>query len=343
MERFGQEYTANIATFGRLQTKAVIKDVAKAMGIPFEEVNAFTKLLPSGPGASISVEEVVEMPETQYFVNKYPQLFKYAANLEGSPRHVSQHAAGMVVSPPEHPIWTLIPIQKGKEVVDGVAGYLTQLEKGAVEQLGLVKFDLLGLKNITELYEQFEMVKEIYGVDLNFNNIPLDDKKTWDLISSGHTLGVFQFASQLAVNVVTKIKPRNIEELSAANAFIRPGASGLEEYIAAKLDPNKRRKLHPNLDPILESTYGAIVYQEQIMGLIAEVQGIDFGEADQYRRLLEKAHKPENVEKVAKWKEEFIENGLKRGYDKKLIDLLVELIIENSGYGFNKSHMISVA
>ncbi|AEO93590.1 DNA polymerase [Bacillus phage G] len=137
MERFGQEHTANIATFGRLQTKAVIKDIGKAMNIPFEEVNAFTKLLPSGPGASIHIHEVVDMPEAQFFVNKYPLLFEFAAKLESSPRHVSQHAAGMVVSPPEHPIWSLIPIQKGKEVADGVAGYLTQLEKGPVEALGL--------------------------------------------------------------------------------------------------------------------------------------------------------------------------------------------------------------
>lgn len=341
MERFGQEHTANIATFGRLQTKAVIKDVGKALGIPFEDVNAFTKLLPSGPGASIHVDEVMEMPETQYFVNKYPKLFEYAAKLESSPRHVSQHAAGMVVSPPEHPIWSLIPIQKGKEIADGVSGYLTQLEKGPVEALGLVKFDILGLKNITELYEQFKIVKQIYGVDLNFNNIPMNDQKTWDLISRGHTLGVFQFASALAISVITKMKPQNIEELSAANAFIRPGASGLEEYMIAKADPRKRRKLNPEIDKHLEVTYGAIVYQEQIMSLIAEVMGIDFGSADEYRRMLEKAGKPENAEKLKKWKVEFTQKGLAKGYSQKLVDLLVNLIIENSGYGFNKSHAVS--
>lgn len=137
MERFGREHVANIATFGRLQTKAVIKDVAKALAVPFDEVNAFTKLLPSGPGANIHITDIYNIPECKYFVDKYPDLFEYAEKLEGSPRHVSQHAAGMVVTPPEHPIWSLIPIQKGKEVVEGVeAGYLTQLEKGPVEELG---------------------------------------------------------------------------------------------------------------------------------------------------------------------------------------------------------------
>lgn len=183
------------------------------------------------------------------------------------------------------------------------------------------------------------MVKKIYGVDLTFNNIPLDDQKTWNLIGNGQTLGVFQFASQLAISVVTKIKPQNIEELSAANAFIRPGASGLDEYNIAKKDPSKRIKLHPNLDTTLEPTYGSIVYQEQIMSLIASVQGIDFGEADEYRRMLEKAGKW--PDKVAAWKKEFIAAGLSNGYDKKLIDLLVQLIIDNSGYGFNKSHAVS--
>lgn len=183
------------------------------------------------------------------------------------------------------------------------------------------------------------MVKKFYGVDLNFDNIPMDDEKTWDLIGNGNTKGIFQFASNLAISVVTKIKPRNIEELSAANSFIRPGASGLDEYIISKVDPSKIKKLHPDLDPLLATTYGAIVYQEQIMGLIAEVMGIDFGEADVYRRWLEKPEKFK--EKVVKWKDDFVQLGLKKGYSQKLMDLLAQLIIDNSGYGFNKSHAVS--
>jgi len=202
-----------------------------------------------------------------------------------------------------------------------------------------VKFDILGLKNITELKEQFDLVKEIYGVDINFNNIPTDDQKTWDIIGQGHTMGVFQFSSNLAVSVVTKIKPRSIEELSAANSFIRPGSSGLEEYLAAKIDKSKIRKIHPDIDPILEVTYGAIVYQEQIMSIIATVMDIDFGEADIYRRWLEKPEK--NAENVAKWKQDFIRIGLEKGYSQKLVDMIVQLIIDNSGYGFNKSHSIA--
>lgn len=137
MDRFGTEHTANIATFGRLQTKAVIKDVAKILGIEFDEVNAFTKLLPSGPGANIHIEDIFNMPECQSFIKKYPKLFEYASKLEGSPRHVGQHAAGMVVTPPDHPIWSLIPIQQAKKDADGIVGFLTQLEKGPVEELGL--------------------------------------------------------------------------------------------------------------------------------------------------------------------------------------------------------------
>lgn len=198
---------------------------------------------------------------------------------------------------------------------------------------------MLGLKNISELHEQFKVVKKLYGKDIDFNSIPLNDEKTWDLIGKGQTLGVFQFASALAISVITKMKPRNIEELSAANAFIRPGASGLEEYIIAKKNTSKIRKLHPDLDKHLDVTYGSIVYQEQIMSLIAEVMGIDFGAADEYRRMLEKADK--YPDKLAEWKDEFIKLGLSKGYNQKLVDVLVDLIIENSGYGFNKSHAVS--
>jgi DNA polymerase-3 subunit alpha len=164
----------------------------------------------------------------------------------------------MVVSPPDHPIWSLVPVQKGKEVVDGVdAGYLAQLEKDAVEKMGLVKFDILGLKNITELKYQFDMIKKLYNVDLSFDDIPLDDQKTWELISEGQTLGMFQFSSKLAISVLDKIKPKNIEELAAANSFIRPGVVGLDEYVETKKDQSKMKKLHPRLDPIFEKTYGA--------------------------------------------------------------------------------------
>ncbi|AEO93598.1 DNA polymerase [Bacillus phage G] len=206
-----------------------------------------------------------------------------------------------------------------------------------------VKFDILGLKNITELYEQFAIVKKIYGVDINFDNIPFDDQRTWDLISKGRTLGVFQFASPLAISVITKMKPQNIEELSAANAFIRPGASGLEEYMIAKANPLKRKKMAAELDKHLDVTYGSIVYQEQIMNLIAEVMGIDFGEADIYRRMLEDAAKGKDKAKaqLAQWKIDFTAKGLEKGYSQKLTDLLVNLLIENSGYGFNKSHAVS--
>ena len=338
-EKHGKEHVANIATFGRLQTKAVIKDVAKAMSIPFEEVNNFTRVLPSGPMNSIHVHEIVDKEEYQYFVKKYPSLFDYASKLESSPRHVSQHAAGIVVSPPEHPIWSLVPVQRGKEVLEGVeAGYLTQLEKEPVEKSGLLKLDILGLKNITELQEQFHMVKKMYGVDLSFDSIPIDDKKTWDLIGSCQTQGMFQFSSNLAISVLDKIKPTNIEELAAANSFIRPGVIGLDEYVETKHNPQKVRKLHPKVDPIFEKTYGAMVFQEQLMELVATVMKISFGEADLYRRMLEKPNK--FIKEVAQWKEEFVQKGIENGFGEKLSTYLIDFILNSAGYSFNKSHAV---
>lgn len=182
------------------------------------------------------------------------------------------------------------------------------------------------------------MVKELYGVELNFNNIPIDDKKAWDLISSASTLGIFQFSSRLAISVLEKVRPTNIEELAAANSFIRPGVIGLDEYVETKQNPQKVRKLHPKIDPIFEKTYGAMVFQEQLMQLVGVVMGIDFGSADIYRRMLEKPSK--FVNEVAQWKEEFVQKGIENGFGEKLSTYLIDFILNSAGYSFNKSHAV---
>lgn len=168
------------------------------------------------------------------------------------------------------------------------------------------------------------------------NDIPLDDEKTWDMISDGNTLGVFQMASDVAKPVLRKVKPHNMEELSAVNAFIRPGASGLEEYLEGKENKDRIRKLDPRIDRHLAATYGAIVYQEQIMFLISELLGISFGEADLYRRALEKPNKPKNKIVVDEFNKNIIEIGTSKGFKKEVCELLRDLIILNCGYGFNK-------
>ena len=189
---------------------------------------------------------------------------------------------------------------------------------------------LLKLKNIDQIDDALKLVKQHYNKEITETEIPLDDVATWETLSRGDTLGVFQLASNTAIPVLRRVKPRNMEELSAINAFIRPGASGLDEYLEARADNSKLRKLDPRLDKHLKNTYGAIVYQEEIMELIAELMGLSFGQADIYRRALEKPKK--NPEVFERFKNEAVELGVARGFKKEICELVRDLIIENSGY-----------
>jgi len=348
IKKYGKEYCCNVATFGRLQLASVIKDLAKTMGVPFEEANKITKMIPSKVD---HIADLEELPEFNEFFDKYPRLCEFAKRLEGNPRHVSQHPAGICVTP--IPVTDLIPVQNAKETQEGVEpGYLSQFEKEQCEEAGLVKLDILKLKNVTEIRWQLKEINKRYGLNLTEQDIPLEEspelseeenlkiRRAWDLICRGDTLGVFQLAGGVAAPVLKKVQPRDIEALSAVNAFIRPGSSGLDEYVAGKYNAEKIRKFDPRLDRHLATTYGAIVYQEQIMFLISELMGISFGQADLYRRALEKPAKDKKGY-VEKFNKTVVDIAVSRGFDKEVADLVRQLIIENSGYGFNKSHSVA--
>ena len=343
-EKYGKENCCNIMTFGRLQTKAVIKDIAKVLDIPYEEVNAFTGQLPSGPGVDMSIDVITTDP--QYcnlpFVKKYPELFKHAKILEGSPRHVSQHAAGIAITP--KPVYEIAPVYYGKEIELGggevFKGNRSQVEKEQCESLGIIKLDLLKLKNVTELDKEIKEINQIYGINLKLEDIPLDDKLTWQAFQKCNTLGVFQFASPVAMPVLKKMQCSNMEELAAANSFIRPGTGGLDDYVAGKKNPKTIKQLDPRLMKWLNSTYGALVFQEQVMGLISELMGISFGQADIYRRALEKMHKPANKAKVEYFNENVTKLAVERGFKQEEAEYIRKLIYDNCGYLFNKSHAV---
>ena len=204
-----------------------------------------------------------------------------------------------------------------------------------------VKLDILKLVNTEILYSQLEIIKKEYNVDMELKNIPLDDTKTWDLICSCDTTGIFQMESEIGKGIIKQIQPRNIEELSAVNAFVRPGTSGLDEYCAAKKDNTRITKYHPIIDKILAPTYGGIVYQEQIMSLISEMMNISFGKADIYRRALEKPNKKGNVGLVNDFMENGVVKAVENGITKSAAEKIQKLIVDNAGYLFNKSHSIS--
>lgn len=343
-EKYGKENCCNIMTFGRLQPKAVIKDIAKVLDIPYAEVNEFTGQLPSAAGIDISINTLLTDPEycNMPFIKKYPELFKHAKLLEGSPRHVSQHAAGIAITP--KPVYEIAPVYYGKDIELGngevFRGNRSQVEKEQCESLGIIKLDLLKLKNVTELEKEIEEINRIYGKNITLEDIPLDDKLTWKAFQQCNTLGVFQFASNVALPVLKKMQCSNIEELAAANSLIRPGTGGLDDYCKGKKDPGSIKKIDKRLSKCLEPTYGAIIFQEQIMFLISELMGISFGQADIYRRALEKMHKPANKAKVDYFNENAVKLAVERGIPEEDAEYIKKMILDNCGYAFNKSHAV---
>lgn len=250
-DKYGKNHCCNIITFQRLQAKAVIKDLARALEVDFKEVNNFTATI----GKKAHIKDLIDNPQYKWFFDKYPIIKKHAMKLEGLPKSTSQHPAGIGIVPQD--ITDLTPVIKAKENSGGKEAYLSQFEKDQCENIGIVKFDILKLKTMSDIREMVKMVNQLYNLDLTEDKIPLDDKKTWNMISRGDTLGVFQFESPVGINAVKKIKPQNMEELSAANAFIRPGSSGLEDYLKGKNNPELTKKLDPRLDKYLKNTFGA--------------------------------------------------------------------------------------
>ena len=350
IDKYGREYVANVCTFSRLQTKVVIKDIAKVLGIPYEEVNAFTKNIPDRNEHGELLNGIAELkelndPKIQEFIHKYPKLIKYAEILEGSPRHASQHPAGIAVSP--IPITDLIPVMQGKPTSeDAEPGYLSQFEKDNFEQSGLVKIDILKLNATSQVDAMLKLIKQYYpeqantlfkGKEINSENIPLDDFKTYELLRNLDVAGIFQMDNaNISIPVLRKVQPTNIDELSAITSLIRPGSSGLDEYCQVKSGKKEQIKIDPRIDKILKPTYGAILYQETIMSLISTILGISFGQADIYRRAIEKPKK--FPEKYQEFQDNFVSEGIKNGFTPKVIQYVQQAIIDNSGYSFNQSH-----
>lgn len=344
INKYGMEYCCNVCTFQTLQLSSIVKDISRVFEIDYDEVNNFTKTFSKNKEIA-SFDDLNETPEGKAYFKKYPFVLEYGKKLFGMPRQTGQHPAGICVSPVK--VTDLAAVQRAKETNSGIVGFLSQYTKEEVELLGFVKIDILRLKNVTEIHWQINEINKLNKdkpgwKPITEDDIPMDDEKTWELFSNGDTLGVFQFENDnTAMPILKKVKPKNMEELSAVNAFIRPGASGLNEYLIAREDKSKIRKLDPRLDAYLEKTYGAIVYQEQIMQMISELMGISFGKADIYRRALEKPNKPKNKKLVDKFNKESIELAVKSGYSREIATKVRDLIIENSGYGFNKSHSIA--
>ena len=334
-EKYGHDNVAGICTFGTLKTKAVLKDVARVLDIPFSESNAITKLVPEGKtsdGREIDMKLALEMePRLREFYKKggvYKELFETAEILEGMNRHVSTHACGKVIG--RGPLTDYVPLIKDQKTGDVITAYTMDV----IEACGLVKMDFLGLKTLTLLKNCETLIRKL-NPEFDINKIPEDDAATFKMLGDGRSEAVFQFESQGMQKVLRDAKPMSIEELIALNALYRPGPMQyIPKYIESKHNRRKIQYPHPDLKEILQATYGVIVYQEQVMRVAQTIGGFSLGKADILRQAMGKKKEKE----MARMELEFIEGAKNKGYDSRLAKDIYDMLKPFAGYGFNKSH-----
>ena len=334
-EKYGRDHVAQIITFGTLAAKAAIRDVGRVMGVPYAKVNRIAKLVPDMTRSlAEAANEVDALKAEAQQDDEVAKIVEIGSRLEGLTRHASVHAAGVVITP--SPLEELVPLYKSSK-----GEVMTQWDKDVVEDLGLLKMDFLGLRTLTVIHDALTILRQ-GGKELDLDRLGLDDKEVYRLFCEGRTDGIFQFESRGMKDLLRRAQPSKFEDLAAFNALYRPGALSVgmvEEYIQRKLGKKKVRYLLPETKPILEETYGVIVYQEQVMQIAVEVAGFTMGQAD----LLRKAMGKKKVEVMAEQKEMFVDGAEKRGVAREKSSGLWEYIEPFAGYGFNKSHSVAYA
>jgi DNA polymerase-3 subunit alpha len=336
-EKYGKDRVAQIITFGKLQAKAVIRDVGRVMQIPYSQVDRISKMVPFNAVNPVSLAQAIEMePELKKAQKDDPQIDKLlsiALQLEGLNRHSSTHAAGIVISGAK--LEELVPIERDEKTGMLVVQYSMKYAEAA----GLVKFDFLGLKTLTMIDNACNLIRGA-GTEINIENISLHDKKTYELLSRGEAVGVFQFESPGMRDSLRKLCPDYIEHLIALGALYRPGPmDNIPTYIACKNGLEEPDYLHPKLSNILRETYGVIIYQEQVMEIAKTLAGYTLGAADLLRRAMGKKIKAE----MDAQRQLFVEGSVNNGVDKKQASDIFDLVAKFAGYGFNKSHAAAYA
>ncbi len=336
--KYGRENVAQIITFGTMAAKAAIKDVGRAMGVLYSEVDRIAKMVPTTLNITLD-EAIKESPALQQVYESDSQireLLDTAKKLEGMVRNAGVHAAGVVISP--RPLNQLVPLHKTKndEIV-------TAFDMVAIEKLGLLKMDFLGLTTLTILDDSLKLIAQTRGEKIVLDGILLDDPETYEKVfHKGLTSGVFQFESRGMRDVLRRYQPNSIEDLTALNALYRPGpiqGGMIDDFIDRKHGRKKIEYELPELQEILQETLGVIVYQEQVMQIANRLAGYSLGEADLLRRAMGK----KKHEEMAQQRERFIEGAVQRGYPPKKIEKIFDLMAQFAGYGFNKSHSAAYA
>jgi DNA polymerase-3 subunit alpha len=337
IQKYGQENVGQIITFGTMAARAVVRDVGRTLGVPYGDVDKIAKLIPFAVDMTIEralqlEPQLTELAKTDSRIDK---LLEYSKILEGLTRHASTHAAGVVIAPSR--LTDYVPLYKGSK--DEIT---TQWDMKAVEEIGLLKMDFLGLRTLTVLDDTQAMVKSGRGIDIVLDQISLDDRDVYKMFGGGYTIGIFQFESSGMREYLRKLKPENLNDLAAMNALYRPGplkGGVVDLYIDRKHGREKTEYVHPLLESILKETYGVIVFQEQAIKIASEMAGYSLGKAD----ILRKAMGKKNAELMRSQKEEFTAGSIQKGIDKKTAEVVFDLIDKFAGYGFNKSHSVGYA
>jgi DNA polymerase-3 subunit alpha len=338
-QKYGQDHVAQIITFGTLGARAAIRDVGRALGMPYGDVDRVARLVPNAPNMTLAraMEENNELKNIYYEDDIIRSLVDSARRVEGIARHASTHAAGVVIS--REPLTRYVPLQRGGRM-DSQEAVMTQFSMGDIARIGLLKMDFLGLANLTILGKAREIIHQNHGIDIDLLNIPLDDAKTFDLLASGETAGVFQLEGSGMRRYIKELKPTNFNDIAAMVALYRPGPM---EHIPTFIDAKHGRKPiqypHPALKDILEETHGVIVYQDQVLFIVREFAGYSLGQADIFRKAMGK----KIPEVMKKERRNFIAGARKKEFSAEIAAAVFDLIEPFAGYAFNKAHSVSYA
>ncbi len=343
VEKYGQEKVVQIVTFGTMKARQVVRDVVRALNMPYSTGDRIAKMIPPTLNMTIdtAMKEVKELREAYENEEDIRVMIDASKKLEGLPRHASVHAAGVVIG--QKPMDEFVPLSKSS---DGAV--TTQYTKDLVEELGLLKMDFLGLRNLTVIQDTVNNIKQSQGVDIDINNIDMTDSKVYDLISSGQTDGIFQLESSGMKSFMQELKPRNIEDIIAGISLYRPGPMDfIPNYIEGKENVDKITYDCPQLEPILSPTYGCIVYQEQVMQIVMELAGYTLGRSDLVRRAMSKKKESVMLKERKNFvygnPEENVPGCINRGIDEKTANKIFDDMLDFAKYAFNKSHAAAYA
>ena len=337
IEQYGHDAFAQICTFGRMMARGAVRDTARVLGYEYAIGDKISKLIPLGSqGFPMSIDKALNTtPELQQLYDTDPDTKKIldtAKQIESCARHISVHACAIVISPTNVNDFSPTQIESGGEKP------ITQYEMHACEDVGLIKFDILGIRNLSFLRQAVINVRKTKNIEINLRKLPLDDKKTFEMISRGDTMGIFQLSGEGMTKWIKELKPNRVEDLMAMVALYRPGPMAIiPEYIARKKDSNKIEYFDPKMEKFLKSSYGLLVYQDDCLYTAIELAGYNWTEVDKFRKAIGK----KIPEEMAAQKEKFIQGCINNGYSQKKAEEIFKLIEPFTSYGFNKAHAAS--